>query len=183
MFDDNIVIFDINRVFIFGKGLVQQGAWVCFNEIHRIKIGVLSAITQQIWSIFSALAADSKTLVIENNNVTLVPTCGIFITSRPSYEANSNLPDNFKSMFRTVSMVVPDIKLIAETILYGEGFKNSKILANKIFSLFSHCKQLLKKQNNCEYGLRSLIELIKYAGKYKRENSEVPDDEVYFIYF
>lgn len=86
-------------------------------------------------------------------------------------------------MFRTVSMVVPDIKLIAETILFGEGFKNSKNLANKIFTLFSLCKQLLNKQNNCEYGLRSLIELIKYAGKYKRENSEIPDDEVYFIYF
>lgn len=168
---------------IFCKGLVQQGAWGCFDEIHRIKIEVLSSITQQIWSIFSALATDSKTLVIESNCVTLVPTCGIFITTRPSYDDNSNLPDNFKSMFRTVSMIVPDSKLIAETILFGEGFKNAKNLANKIFTLFSLCKQLLNKQNNCEYGLRSLIELIKYAGKYKRENSGVPDDEVYFIYY
>lgn len=160
---------------------MQQGAWGCFDEIQRIKIEVLSSITQQISSILSALAADLKTLVIENKNVTLVPSCGIFMTTCPGYENNSDLPDNFKSMFRTMSMIVPDTRLIAETILFSEGFKDAKILANKIFVLYSLCKQIQNKQNYCEYGLRSLIGLIKYAGKYKRANTEVPDNEVYFV--
>lgn len=168
---------------MFYKGLVQQGAWGCFDEIHRIKIEVLSSITQQLMSIFSALAANMKTFVIENKKIALVLTCGIFITTQPSYEENPNLPDNFKSLFRTVSMIVPDSKLIAETILFGEGFKNAKDLANKISSLFSLCKQLLSKQKHYEYGLRGLIKLIKYAGKYKRENLEVPDDEVHLFLF
>lgn len=140
-------------------------------------------------SIFSALAADLRSLVIENKNIILVPTCRIFITTYPGYEDNTNLPDNFKSMFRTVSMIVPDSKLIAETILFGEGFKNTKNLANKIIVLFSLCKQLLSIQNYNDYGLRSLIELIKYAGNCKRENLKIPDDEVpiyllmlYFIF-
>lgn len=129
-------------------------------------------------SIFSALAADLKSLVIENRNITLVPTCRIFITTHPGYEDNTNLPDNFKSMFRTISMIVPDSKLIAETILFGEGFKDTKNLANKIFILFSLCKQLLSTQNYYDYGLRSLTELIKYAGNCKRQNAKTPDDEV-----
>jgi dynein heavy chain len=158
---------------------VQQGAWGCFDEIQRIKIEVLSSITQQISTIFSALAADLKTLVIENRIVTLVPTCGIFTTTFPNHENYSYLPDNFKSMFRSVSMIVPDSKLIAETILFSEGFKDAKTLGNKIFVLYSLCKQMLNKQNYYEYGLRSLIRLIKYAGNYKRTNAEVPDNEVY----
>lgn len=160
---------------------MQQGAWGCFDEIQRIKIDVLSSVTQQISSIFSALAADRKTLVIENRDVTLVPTCGIFITTCPGHENHSCLPDNFKSMFRTVSVIVPDSRIIAETILFSEGFKDAKVLGNKIFVLYSLCKQMLNKQNYCEYGLRSLIALIKYAGNYKRTNTEVPDNEVCFI--
>lgn len=117
-------------------------------------------------------------MVIEKRNITLVTTCGIFITTHSSFENSSNLPENFKSMFRTVSMIVPDNKLIAESILFGEGFKDPRNLANKIIILFSLCKQLLSKHNFYEYGLRSLIELIKYAGKCKRENSKITDDEV-----
>lgn len=86
-------------------------------------------------------------------------------------------------MFRTVSMIVPDSKLIAETILFGEGFKDTKNLANKILNLFSLCKQLFSTQNYHDYGLRSLIELIKCAGKYKRKNLKTSDDEVSIFYF
>ncbi|CAI6360698.1 unnamed protein product [Macrosiphum euphorbiae] len=167
------------RIFL---GLVQQGAWGCFDEIQRIKIEVLSSITQQISSIFSALAADLKTLIIENMNVALVSSCGIFITTCPTNdEYNKYLPDNFKSMFRTVSMIVPDSKLIAETILFSEGFKDAKTLGNKIFVVYSLFKQIVNKQNYCEYGLRSLIGLIKYAGNYKQTNTEVPDNEIILL--
>ncbi|XP_060835340.1 dynein axonemal heavy chain 2-like [Rhopalosiphum padi] len=166
------------RIFL---GLVQQGAWGCFDEIQRIQIEVLSSITQQISTIFSALAADLKTLVIENKIVTLVPTCGIFTTTFPNHENYSYLPDNFKSMFRSVSMIVPDSKLIVETILFSGGFKDAKTLGNKIFVLYSLCKQMLNKQNYYEYGLRSLIVLIKYAGNYKRTNAEVPDNEIILL--
>lgn len=165
---------------MFSEGIVQQGAWGCFDGIHRLKIEVLSSITQHILSTFSTLAADSKTTIIENRNITLISTCGIFITTCLDYEGNNgwNLPDNLKSKFRTVSMIVPDSKLIAETVLFTEGFKDAKNLANKISVLFTLCKQLLSKQSFYEYGLRSTIELIKYAGKLKVENSQTPDDEV-----
>lgn len=148
-----------------------------------MKTEILSSITQQILSIFLALAADLKNLIIENMNIRLVPTCGIFITTCPTNEDNSNLPDNFKSMFRTVSMIVPDSKIITESLLFVEGFKETKSLADKILNLFSLCKQLLNKETHYEYKLRDLIELIKYAGKCKRKQIEVPEEEVYFNIF
>jgi len=42
-------------------------------------------------------------------------------------------------------MSVPDNELIAETLLYSEGFKNATMLANKVVSLFVFSKQLLSK--------------------------------------
>lgn len=43
------------------------------------------------------------------------------------YAGRTELPDNLKSMFRPISMVVPDSTLIAEIILFGEGFNNCKV--------------------------------------------------------
>ena len=43
------------------------------------------------------------------------------------YAGRTELPDNLKSMFRPISMVVPDSTLIAEIILFGEGFTNTKV--------------------------------------------------------
>ena len=43
------------------------------------------------------------------------------------YAGRTELPDNLKSMFRPISMVVPDSALIAEIILFAEGFSNTKV--------------------------------------------------------
>lgn len=43
------------------------------------------------------------------------------------YAGRTELPDNLKSMFRPIAMVVPDSTLIAEIILFAEGFSNCKV--------------------------------------------------------
>lgn len=113
--------------------------------------------------------------------VPLATTCAVFVTMTCSGDnggGSSELPDNFAAMFRNASVMVPDGKLIAETMLFANGFVDAKCAAGKLTAMFSLCKQLLGKRQLYAFGFRSLIELIKCAGKRKRDDPTRPDDEV-----
>ncbi|KAM8972622.1 dynein axonemal heavy chain 2 [Pelodytes ibericus] len=160
------------------SGLAQTGAWGCFDEFNRINIEVLSVVAQQILSILSALSANLSRFVFEGREINLVWSCGIFITMNPGYAGRTELPDNLKSMFRPISMVVPDSTLIAEIILFGEGFSNCKLLAKKVYTLYSLAVQQLSKQDHYDFGLRALTSLLRYAGRKRRLRADLSDEEV-----
>ncbi|XP_035806180.2 dynein axonemal heavy chain 2 [Amphiprion ocellaris] len=160
------------------SGLAQTGAWGCFDEFNRINIEVLSVVAQQILSILSALSAAKSKFHFEGQHIQLVSTCGIFITMNPGYAGRTELPDNLKSMFRPVAMVVPDSTLIAEILLFAEGFNNCKLLAKKVFTLYSLAVQQLSKQDHYDFGLRALTSMLRFAGKKRRSCPKVPDEEI-----
>ncbi|XP_044753245.1 dynein axonemal heavy chain 2 [Coccinella septempunctata] len=163
------------------SGLAQTGAWGCFDEFNRINIEVLSVVAQQILSILSAIAQKMKRVVFEGAEINLKSTCGIFITMNPGYAGRTELPDNLKSMFRPISMMVPDSGIIAENILFSDGFQNTKVLAKKVFTLYQLAMKQLSKQDHYDFGLRSMVALLRYAGRKRRMLSHLPEEQVVYL--
>jgi dynein heavy chain len=47
---------------------------------------------------------------------------GVFVTMNPNYQDRVELPDNLKSLLRPISMVSPDLDIIADIIFKSLGF-------------------------------------------------------------
>ena len=66
-------------------------------------------------------------------------------------------------------MVKPDRELIAQVMLYSQGYRTAEQLAGKIVSLFELCSAQLSSQPHYDFGLRALKSVLLSAGNMKRE--------------
>ena len=80
---------------------------------------------------------DKSSFQLENEVISINDQVAIFITMNPGYAGRSELPDNLKSLFRPISMMVPENAVICEIMLQSEGFKNGKILSTKMVTLYN----------------------------------------------
>ncbi|CAH8521230.1 unnamed protein product [Heterobilharzia americana] len=129
----------------------------------------------QIQIIQDALRCGTSHINLLGRNTNVDPNSGIFITLNPAgkgYGGRQKLPDNLKQLFRPISMTKPDVDLIAEMILFSEGFSNAQILGRKLVSVFSLAKQLLSAQQHYDWGLRALKSVLRCSGTLLHTNKQ-----------
>ncbi|KAM4600952.1 dynein axonemal heavy chain 11 [Polymixia lowei] len=160
------------------KGLAQTGAWGCFDEFNRIAVDVLSVVAVQVKTIQDAIRNKKKRFLFLDEDISLKPSVGIFITMNPGYAGRTELPENLKALFRPCAMVVPDVELICEIMLVAEGFLSAKLLARKFITLYTLCKELLSKQDHYDWGLRAVKSVLVVAGALRRGDKTRPEEQV-----
>ncbi|KAF2010197.1 cytoplasmic dynein-like protein 1 heavy chain 1 [Aaosphaeria arxii CBS 175.79] len=167
--DDTFDFQAMGRIFL---GICQVGAWGCFDEFNRLEERILSAVSQQVQNIQLGLRKGAED---ENSQIELIGrqlrvngNTGIFITMNPGYAGRSNLPDNLKKLFRSVAMSKPDKELIAEVMLYSQGFGRAKELSKQVVPFFDKCSAGLSKQAHYDFGLRALKSVLVSSGGLKR---------------
>lgn len=158
------------------SGLSYTGSWACLDEFNRINIEVLSVIAQQLITIRNAMLAERAKFFFDDKEIELNPQMGVFITMNPGYKGRTELPDNLKVLFRPVSMMIPDYALIAEIMLFSEGFSHAKSLSMKMTKLYKLASEQLSQQKHYDFGMRAVKSILVMAGQLKRQNQDQSEE-------
>jgi hypothetical protein len=163
--DDSFDLKAVSRILI---GLCMCGAWGVFDEFNRLEERILSAVSQQIQVIQEGLAGGKREIELGERTVPLSDDMGIFVTMNPGYAGRTELPQNLKQLFRGIAMISPDRELIAQVMLFSQGYKTAERLSSKIVPLFRLCAEQLSSQAHYDFGLRALKSVLVSAGRLKR---------------
>ena len=151
-------------------GVINTGAWVCFDEFNRIEVEVLSVIRIQLITIFDALRAKKISIPFKGNaGVRINHSLAIYITMNPQYIFRTELPENLKILFRPVALKAADRQRICEIRFLADGSPalEANSLAKLLIVSLDVLTQQLSPQQHYDFSLRAIMNILKYASTLK----------------
>ncbi|CAF0874114.1 unnamed protein product [Rotaria sordida] len=172
---------DASAACMFTIGLVSDGCWGIFNNIHTLTVNVLSPLAEYITLISDALRTNNSaaTIISESKEVPIRLSVGIIATRNPlAINPNTGnytiLLSEIRSRFRMVSIVKPDVDQIFRIKCFEYNFKNSNVIAEKISLLYETIRLYLPIEQRSIISLTSFIDLFQYVNNLKKRTSSRP---------
>lgn len=155
------------------KGNAICGSWLCLENLSALSSGVLSSISQTMLAISAALKCNTNSCCLRGQEIAVNPSC-FTCACLVSENVELNLPVNMKVLFRTVTMVQPDLTKIAETTLYSYGFSSACDLSKKVVSVFKAGTDIFSK-GHYTFDINHLNQVLSECNKLR---NTIDNDEM-----
>ena len=121
---------------------------------------VLSVVVQLIQGVMDSLKIQKSSVLVENEDVNLIPTAACFATLTPTRSPNdpfkrsfdyftsvpsalSELPSGLGQRLRPVSFTRPDNRIMSEVFLVTNGFTTASELSDALIKLQNLCETFI----------------------------------------
>jgi len=160
------------------KGVISCGAWICFENFNRLKLELLSSIAQNLTQMKQAISSNLKIVSFEGCSLNLNVSGNICVNINSEQSRYADLPDNLKILFRSVSMISPDIGKITEIKLFAGGFNHAKNLAMKLAVSYKLLSEHIGEKRHYDFSMSSLKTVVATAINMKQN---IPDENEYTL--
>jgi Hydrolytic ATP binding site of dynein motor region len=117
--------------------------------------------TQQ--ALFHVLSIRFPFMFFLSNSLSFIFFLSGFLSCSPPHDRPSAvLP---QALFRPVAMMIPDYQLVAEVMLFSEGFLEAPLLSRKMVLLYRLAEEQLSHQDHYNFGMRALKAVLLMAGQ------------------
>lgn len=101
----------------------------------------------------------------------------LFYLTEQTFISVYNFSDNLKTLFRPISMMLPDLQHIAEIELLSYGYENAKSLGTKIVTMFQLFREQLIAQPHYDFGMRALKIVLEMCERAKVQFTSSKNEE------
>ena len=160
-------------------GVASSGCWGVLEDYDRANSEIMSYASVFLDNLQQTTLQKEKNLVLDNGK-SLPIESGYFVlkTGHTSYLGRHKVPESLKSLFRPVTILAPDIKIILKTILISFGFKNVDSLAQSISDFQKVFNSQFNKKKQYQFGLRKIAEFLELSRTTLKKKTKVKEEEI-----
>ncbi|CAH0562483.1 unnamed protein product [Brassicogethes aeneus] len=169
--------FNYQTIEKFLKGAAMCGSWLCIKKINLVRSEILSIVYQDVLAIATSIKSKLLRVALQGNVINVNPSCFVSMTVDIN-KSTSHFPENFKLLFRCITMTMPDLGIITQVGLHSLGFLHAPQLSNKINTSFKIFNDYFFSEKSQNFGLDCIKLLLKCCETFKLNHPELDEEGV-----
>ena len=161
----------------FLSGVASSGCWAVLEDFNRSSSDIMSYMSVFIDKLRQCNLAEKENITLDDGNAIPVEQ-GYFImkTAHTSYMGRNKIPESLKVLFRSITLVKPNLEMIIKLTLIAYGFRDYAKMSNQLVNFVALFKSQFREKKQYQLGLRRIEIILEIARCYIKEEENLLEE-------